>query len=160
MGIADLTRNEGRHSACSTHTKRYGTCFHILSALRKAQKERARHGTGFPAPLPHHARVKKKEFENALYHSLDVPDEGAEAELVCVFVHPVQGVQERVYFLIVHDCYDGGVHCRPGVTAVVRVAFAGAAALYLLYARKTPAVHPVEQRDDLLVMGLVKSYQY
>ena len=91
---------------------------------------------------------------------LDVPDEGAEAELLCLEVEGVEGVEEGIDAGVVDDGEDGAVHRGPGVAAVVGVAADAAASLHLRKHAEAPAAAAVEERLDALFIRLVVGYKY
>ena len=91
---------------------------------------------------------------------LHIPDEGAEAELVGVFVEVAQGFQQAGDDGVVDDGQDGFVHGRPRVRTEMRVARAGAAAGDLTEGGVAAAVEVGEQREDVFVMRLIAGYKY
>ena len=52
---------------------------------------------------------------NGLNGFLDVPDEGAEAEHLRLFVDGVKAFQQSIDFLVLHDGDDGRAGGRPGM---------------------------------------------
>ena len=77
-----------------------------------------------------------RALNGELHRSYNIPDEGADTDLLVTEVKFLDGLKERRELFVLHHGDDAGVHLRPCVGAKAGFTAVGTTTLYLLKERK------------------------
>ena len=92
----------------------------------------------------------------ALNAPLHVGDKSSQAKLLCLHVHLMQCIQQRVNLLVVHHRDDGRTHTGPGMAAEVGIACLRATSLHPFQIGETTATQTVQQSNDTFEISLIE----
>ena len=99
---------------------------------------------------------KSKDLDS----SDDIPDEGADTDLLVTEVKFLDGLKERRELFVLHHGDDAGVHLGPGVGATAGFTAVGSATLYLFEEREALDTQYVQHILHSAGIGLVENYHY